>query len=54
MVYAVLIKVCRSLFLCVCVFVQEFGPTLCGDENSDPHLMAYLGATLQDSGGNPL
>lgn len=37
-------------YLCL----QETGPTLCGDEDSDPSLMAYLGATLQDSGGNPL
>ncbi|CAI8011934.1 GTP cyclohydrolase 1 feedback regulatory protein [Geodia barretti] len=31
----------------------ECGPTLCGEENSDPALMNYLNATLQSLGGNP-
>ena len=36
-----------------CGHMQECGPTLCGDEESDPELMVYLNATLKDSGGNP-
>ncbi|XP_022101312.1 GTP cyclohydrolase 1 feedback regulatory protein-like isoform X2 [Acanthaster planci] len=31
---------------------QECGPTICGDEQSDPELMHYLGATLTKQFGN--
>ncbi|KAJ8045537.1 GTP cyclohydrolase 1 feedback regulatory protein [Holothuria leucospilota] len=30
----------------------ECGPTICGDEKSDPELMEYLGATLVQQVGN--
>ncbi|XP_022101313.1 GTP cyclohydrolase 1 feedback regulatory protein-like isoform X3 [Acanthaster planci] len=30
----------------------ECGPTICGDEQSDPELMHYLGATLTKQFGN--
>ncbi|XP_038044235.1 GTP cyclohydrolase 1 feedback regulatory protein-like isoform X2 [Patiria miniata] len=30
----------------------ECGPTICGDEQSDPELMQYLGATLTKQFGN--
>lgn len=30
----------------------ECGPTVCGDEWSDPSLMAYLGAVLKEDAGN--
>ena len=32
----------------------ESGPTVCGDEESDPKLMEYLGAELIEESGNPL
>lgn len=32
----------------------ENGPTVCGDEKSDPKLMKYLGAELVQESGNPL
>ena len=34
--------------------LQESGPTLCGDEFSDPVLMNKLGATLQMDSGKKL
>ena len=39
-----------SLFLTL----QEMGPTLCGDEKSDPELMTKLGAKLQLDSGQKL
>ena len=33
---------------------QECGPTICGDEHSDPELMNYLGAKLVKQMGNNL
>lgn len=30
----------------------ECGPTICGDEKSDPELMSYLGASLMQQVGN--
>ena len=32
----------------------ECGPTFCGDEDSDPVLMKYLGAELTQEAGNTL
>lgn len=34
--------------------LQETGPTLCGDEGSDPDLMKKLEATLQQDSGKML
>lgn len=33
---------------------QEVGPTMVGDEHSDPHLMNILGATKRNTLGNNL
>ena len=32
----------------------ECGPTFCGDEDSNPELMKYLGAELTQEAGNTL
>lgn len=34
--------------------LQEVGPTMVGDEHSDPNLMNYLGATKRNMLGNHL
>ena len=39
-------------FACHCL--QEFGPTIVGDQWSDPELMQYLGASLMKEFGNNL
>lgn len=38
----------------LCAFPQEAGPTMVGDEHSDPHLMSILGATRRTTLGNNL
>ena len=35
-------------------FLQEVGPTMVGDEHSDPNLMQFLGATKRNMLGNHL
>ncbi|XP_035183472.1 GTP cyclohydrolase 1 feedback regulatory protein [Oxyura jamaicensis] len=35
-----------------CLSLQEVGPTMVGDEHSDPNLMRYLGATKRNMLGN--
>lgn len=37
-----------------CLSLQEVGPTMVGDEHSDPSLMRYLGATKRNMLGNHL
>lgn len=36
------------------ILLQEVGPTLCGDENSDPEVMNLLGAELVHQFGSSL
>ena len=38
----------------ISLLAQECGPTLCGDEWSDPDIMKYLGAELKADSGNSL
>lgn len=38
--------------LLCCLSLQEVGPTMVGDEHSDPSLMRYLGATKRNMLGN--
>ncbi|NXL35360.1 GFRP protein, partial [Glaucidium brasilianum] len=35
-----------------CLSPQEVGPTMVGDEHSDPSLMSFLGATKRNMLGN--
>ncbi|XP_042681986.1 GTP cyclohydrolase 1 feedback regulatory protein, partial [Centrocercus urophasianus] len=37
---------------CIAAFLQEVGPTMVGDEHSDPNLMQFLGARKRNMLGN--
>ena len=47
-IYSQITKIILSIPL------QECGPTICGDEYSDPELMEFLGAKLTKQLGNNL